>query len=515
MIFIRAIRIKIRIIRVGQNTMNKTIKFVLISFLLVASLVLAIVIKFNIDTKSLSSLKNNINNMEKIIKKSTLAGSFFPAEEEELNALLNNFLNNTENKNYQDIRAIIVPHAGLVYSGQTAAHAYQQLADKEIDKIILLGPAHHQYIDKLALMHADYWNTPLGKIELDNKLIYELEKNINFTFFDQAFVQENSLETQLPFIKKILPSAKLVPIALGVLNDEQIQSASASLLNIIDENTILIISTDLSHYYPQAEAQRIDQICLDSIKNLKFNSECEACGEMGLKILFQIAQKLNWQAEILDYSHSGEITGDEKVVGYGSAILTGKVNNLKTKEVEKNYSKEDKQYLLKLARETIEYAFENNRKQMPIIEKGMSDKLTEERGVFVTLHKNEKLRGCIGYIQPIEKLYQAVQKNALSAAFNDPRFNPLEKNELPNCEIEISILSVPKKTTLNNIQPNTDGVILKQGSNQATYLPQVWEDISGPAEFYGSLCIKAGLQADCYTDEETEFYKYQAEVFSE
>ncbi len=493
--------------------MTKPFKLILFTFLIIAGATLFVIIKFNIDNKPLSFSKNNSNTMKKIIKECTLAGSFFPAEKEELNTMVDNFLNNAENKNYQNIKAIVVPHAGLIYSGQTAAYAYKQLENKNINKIILIGPTHHQYTDKLTFMHADYWNTPLGEIELDNKSIYELEKNPDFTFFDQAFIEENSLETQLPFIKKILPQAKLIPIAVGILNNGQIQSASASLLNIIDENTILIISTDLSHYHPQEEAQKIDKICLDSIKNLEFDSECEACGEVGLKILFQTAQKLNWQAEVLDYSHSGEITGDVEVVGYASAIITGELKNLKTKEQENNYSTEEMAYLLKLARDTIQYAFENNGKIMPL--ENIPEKFKEKRGVFVTLHKQGKLRGCIGYIQPIEKLYQAVQNNVLSAALNDPRFNPLEKNELIDCEIEISVLSVPEKTTLNEIQENIDGVILKQGLNQATYLPQVWEDINGPAEFYGSLCIKAGLQADCYTDEETEFYKYQAEVFHE
>jgi len=147
--------------------------------------------------------------------------------------------------------------------------------------------------------------------------------------------------------------------------------------------------------------------------------------------------------------------------------------------------------------------------------KDIPNKLKEKRGVFVTLHKKNKLRGCIGYIEAVEEIYKAVQANALSAAFNDPRFNPLEKNELADCEIEISILTVPEKTSLEKIKANIDGVILKQDNNQATYLPQVWEDINSSAEFYGSLCMKAGLQADCYTDPETEFYKYQAEVFSE
>jgi len=497
--------------------MSSSLKIIIFTLVIVAVITLFIIVKFNIGDDSLS--KNNFNHMEKLIKECTLAGSFFPAEAEELKQMLDNFLEKVEDKNYLDLRAIIVPHAGLIYSGQTAAYAYQQVVNQKINKIILLGPTHHQYTNKIALLHADEWETPLGNIILDTEIISQLEKDDNFEYFDQAFVQENSLETQLPFIHKIFPKAKLIPLAVGVLNSEQIQSASEKFLNIIDENTLLIISTDLSHYYPVEQAKEIDQKCLDSIQNLEFDLECEACGEMGLKILFQIAQKLNWQAEVLNYSHSGEISGDPEVVGYVSAILSGEVKAPsegldQSGGIEKNeYSQEEREYLLKLARDTIDYAFKNGGKLMPL--ENIPDKFKEKRGVFVTLHKESKLRGCIGYIEAVEEIYKAVQSNALSAAFKDHRFNPLEEKELKDCEIEISILTVPQKTELAKIKENIDGVIIKQGRNQATYLPQVWEDISGPAEFYGSLCIKAGLQADCYTDPETEFYKYQAEVFYE
>ena len=132
-----------------------------------------------------------------------------------------------------------------------------------------------------------------------------------------------------------------------------------------------------------------------------------------------------------------------------------------------------------------------------------------------SLNEDEKLRGCIGYIEPIEKLYKAVQLNALSAAFDDPRFSPLSENELKNVKIEISILTIPNECEFKNIKQNIDGVVLKNGRNGATYLPQVWEDIESEEEFFGSLCNKAGLEWNCYKDKNTKFSTYQAEVFSE
>jgi len=500
--------------------MNKPLKLILIVFSIVAIIVFIIVVKFNKEDKENN---NNLNIMmdEKIIRSPAVAGSFYPADKKELFDQIDIFFKKIKFQNYQNPRAIIVPHAGIIYSGQTAAYAFKELEGQNIKKVIVIGPSHHEYLDKLGLSHADAWQTPLGEVKIDTGQVKELEKNSEFIYADSAIDQEHSLEIQLPFLQIVLKNDwELIPIIAGQISTEEINSAAQAIINLLDEDTILVISTDLSHYYSKEEAQKIDQKCLESIQNLEFNSECEACGEIPLKLLFAIGQQMDWQAQILKHSDSGDVTGDEKVVGYVSAILTGKINNSSEKN---EYSegdlfaevltKAERKYLLKLARDTIDYAFENNGELMPI--KNVADKFKEKRGVFVTLHKDGKLRGCIGYIEPIEKLYLAVQSNALSAAFNDPRFNSLGKKELKYCEIEISILTVPEKTELKKIQEGIDGVILKQDNNQATYLPQVWEDVAGPGEFYGSLCIKAGLQADCYTDPETKFYKYRAEVFKE
>ncbi len=180
-----------------------------------------------------------------------------------------------------------------------------------------------------------------------------------------------------------------------------------------------------------------------------------------------------------------------------------------------NYSESDRKFLLNLARNTIDYAFKNNYELMPIEESEIPENLKEKRGVFVTLNENEKLRGCIGYIEAIEKLYKAVQLNALSASFEDTRFSPLSLNELKDVKIEISVLTVPQTCEFKNIRENIDGVVLKNGRYGATYLPQVWENVKDTDEFFGSLCQKAGLDWNCYKDNETQFFTYEAEAFSE
>ena len=478
--------------------------------------------------------QTNINNMTKampagrqetIIRPPAAAGTFYPANENELKNQIDKFLNNVESENYKNlyppklkerrwVRAMIVPHAGIIYSGQTAAYAFKQLEGQNIKKVVLIGPAHYEYLNKFGLSHADFWQTPLGNVEIDQESMSELEKHSEFGFADFAMKPEHSLEIEIPFLQIVLNNNwKLIPIITGRVSDDEINSAAEHITEIIDEQTVIIISTDLSHYHFKQEANEIDKICINSIEKLEFDSECEACGEIGFRLILKMAKKLNWKSEVLNYSDSGDITGDVKVVGYVSALFTGNVN--KKVKSRQNYSNKERQYLLKLARDTIKYAFENKGKTMPVDKKELSDKFKEKRGVFVTLHKNGQLRGCIGYIEPIEKLYLAVQNNALSAAFNDSRFSPLKEKELDDCEIEISILTVPQETKLSEIKPRIDGVILKQGLNQSTYLPQVWESIGDAQEFYSSLCMKAGLSMNCYNDPDTKFYKYQAEIFHE
>jgi len=181
--------------------------------------------------------------------------------------------------------------------------------------------------------------------------------------------------------------------------------------------------------------------------------------------------------------------------------------------------KEAQQFLLKLARQTLEHYFDNGK----ILEVSVSDKeLNEKRGTFVTLHKNSQLRGCIGHIEPVQEIYKDVIENAVSAAFSDPRFSPLQKEELKDVVIEISVLTQPQKLTytstddlLNKLQPLRDGVIIEKGRFGATYLPQVWEDLSDKAEFLSSLCLKAGLPVDGWRSGLLGVLIYQAEVFGE
>jgi MEMO1 family protein len=448
---------------------------------------------------------------EKITRLPAVSGQFYPDDKNQLSQMINGFFSSSENKNISNIKAIIVPHAGYIYSGQIASDAFKQLENyPDIERVIVIGPSHHEYLTNFGLSRADFWATPLGKIELDKDFIIQLDSASGFEYNDDAMTEEHSIEVAIPFLQTILKNNwKLIPIVAGQITDDNIKTSAQNLNSLLDSKTLLVISSDLSHYYSKDQAKELDKKCIDSIKTLEFDSECEACGEIGIKLLFEIAKLNNWKGELIKYGDSGDITGDNsQVVGYMSAIFTSNDKN-------ENYSESDKKFLLNLARNTIDYALKNSKKLMPVEESAIPENLKEKRGVFVTLNENNSLRGCIGYIEPIEKLYKAVQLNALSAAFEDTRFNPLLENELKDVKIEISILTVPKETEFKNIIKDIDGVVLKKGLYGATYLPQVWKNVSNEEEFFGSLCQKAGLEWNCYKDSETKFLTYQAEVFKE
>lgn len=185
------------------------------------------------------------------------------------------------------------------------------------------------------------------------------------------------------------------------------------------------------------------------------------------------------------------------------------------------FSLQEQQYLLSLARQSIEHYLQTS-SLLTIDESKVSDKLKEKRACFVTLTIGGQLRGCIGHILPMQELYKDVVENAVSAAFGDPRFNPLSSEELEKIKIEVSVLTIPQplefltpEELIQKLRPKIDGVILKQGRNSATFLPHVWEELSEPKEFLGHLCQKAGLFAVCWQEPGLKVETYQAAAFSE
>lgn len=453
---------------------------------------------------------------KKIIRQPAVAGGFYPADKAELQEMINDFYVNVgEEKPTTTPRILIVPHAGYVYSGQVAAYSFKQLEDLGIKRAIIIGPSHHFPARGLYLASADYWQTPLGEVKVAD-LNNNLAKDSLFTVNDQIHQPEHALEIELPFLQSLIPDIEVAPIIVGQLSVQE-QSAFADVLSqYLDDETILIVSVDLSHYHPYLEATELDNQSIQDILNLDDSGiiDDEIDAPWAVASVIKLAKQNGWQPKLLKYANSGDVTGDKSaVVGYSAIGFYGNSKQAgKLASEQDEYTQAEKEELLKIARTTLEQYLKEGKTYEPQID---NSKFKENRGVFVTLNKNGQLRGCIGYIQPIKPLIEAVCDNAISAAVHDTRFLPVQASELDDIEIEISILTVPKPDTLENIIKNKFGVVLQQGNQGATYLPQVWEDLADPEQFFQSLCLKGGLMPNCYKDAKTELFSYQAIVFHE
>jgi MEMO1 family protein len=466
-----------------------------------------------------------------IIRKPAAVDNFYPGNEEELSKTIDTLLSKAEITESIDPQILIVPHAGYVFSGQTAAKGFKQIENKKYNKVILLGNSHQEHFSGLALDGSDIWETPLGQVELDKELINKLDKsNELIKINSKVHLTEHSLEVELPFLQKLLGNNfKLIPGLFGSDKSlKDLKDISQNLLGNIDSETLIVISTDLSHYPNYEDANFVDKQVIDLILQgdegefleqiEKFEDEilnlstC-ACGWPAVVTGMLLAQELNLQAEFLDYTNSGdtEIYGDkDRVVGYTSIVFNKKVNS------KYMLNKQEQQVALKLARQTLENSFDSSKD----IDKGYLKYpiFKEKRGVFVTLHKDEELRGCIGLIEPPKiPLYEAIQQMALSAAFNDSRFSPLIEEELGHIEIEVSVLTVPKKSNVDEIELGKHGVIIRKDSNSGVFLPQVAIETGWTKEqFLSQLCSqKAGLDPKCYISPEVEINIFEAQVFSE
>ncbi len=243
------------------------------------------------------------------IRNPAVAGSFYPANKKELETMIGKFLKNAPSLDIKP-KSLIVPHAGCIYSGQVAAHAYSLLKNYKKQKIILLGPSHFVYFNDVAADANDYWETPLGKVKLMQN---------NFLKIEEAHVNEHCLEVQLPFLQKTLENFEILPLVAGDINPKEISERMISLLN---DDTMLIISSDLSHYNNYETAAKIDKNTISAIQTLDYSKakkEADACGKIPIMAAMDIAKKLGWRCKLLEYKNSGDVTQNKSaVVGYAS-----------------------------------------------------------------------------------------------------------------------------------------------------------------------------------------------------
>ncbi|MFZ5564999.1 MAG: AmmeMemoRadiSam system protein B [Thermodesulfobacteriota bacterium] len=454
-------------------------------------------------------------------QKPVAAGSFYPADPDELARLITGLTKQARQTAVKQpagrpLRALIMPHAGYVYSGLTAAHAGLSLENRQFNRVIVLAPDHCAGFGRCAVSGAEAWRTPVGAIPVDRAAVARLKQSGRF--IDQPPVsraREHAVEVVLPFLQAWLKDFSLVPVITGPVAPDILAGNIDSLL---DDTTLVVASSDLSHYLPQAAAREKDRETIDRILHRRTGGLAKepdrACGAVPIETVLHLAKKHDWQPVLLHYSNSGDTAGPrDRVVGYAAVAFYGGANM--TKRITQKQGKA----LVALARKTIYDRL--GMEGAPDPEGVENEKVFQTPcGTFVTLTLNGELRGCIGSLTSDESIIDGVRRNAINAALHDPRFRPLTQEEAGRMAVEVSVLTEPQplvykdaKDLMAKLSPGTDGVIIKKGLAKATFLPQVWHQLPSPDEFLSQLCLKAGLPENAWEHGGLEVFTYQVQAF--
>jgi hypothetical protein len=479
------------------------------------------------------------------VRAPAVAGKFYPESAARLKLAIEKFLQDAVPVQVQKPVAIIVPHAGYIFSGQICADGFKQVSNQKYDVIVILGTNHtNSDFQKISLYPGDGFRTPLGTALVEKNIISSLIKEdpADCVLDKTLHESEHSVEVMVPFIQVLFPNAKIVPVVVGSPDMQTCTRFGEALAKVLKNKQALIVaSSDLSHYPAAQDANIADRETLTAIakldpaafraniqehrnKNIP-NLGTSACGEAPIMAAMAAAKSLGaTSGVVVSYANSGDTSVGERsrVVGYGAVALTakgeGKEISVSTQPIPAAVSSDaltssDKKALLAFARETLSRYFLTD--TVPLA-RGFSANLQQPRGVFVTLKKKGALRGCVGRMIGDEPLVKIVGVMAMQAAFNDRRFNPLTADELNNTEIEISVLTPMKKVAgAADIVVGRDGVLLGKDGHHAVFLPQVaTEQGWNREEMLDNLCLKSGLTVGCWK-EKTQFSTFQAVVFSE
>lgn len=467
------------------------------------------------------------------IRDPVYAGRFYPADGEELARTIDRLTQSAaatkpSTPDQGALKALILPHAGYIYSGLTAAHAAGVLEGRRYKRVVLIGPDHYVGFNGAAISGTDAYQTPLGLVKLDPVCHKLRQASALFSLQPLSDQKEHSLEVVLPFLQRYLDPFMLVPVVVGTVDIDQI---AAKLAPLLKGETLLVVSSDLSHYLPYAAAAERDRETIRLIETLDgqqlIGRDNCACGKAPILIAMKLAQQYQWRPTLLSYTNSGDTAGDKRrVVGYAAiAFWEGPHHMSRSKETTNTFTPEQGRVLIRLARQTLQQRLGQPiaDRDRALLEEALSDPAFQHHyGTFVTLKKRGRLRGCIGSLTAAESIKEDVRNNAQNAAFRDPRFGPLTQSELDQVEIEVSILTPPTRLEyadgpdlLTRLRPGIDGVIIRKGAASATFLPQVWEQLSNKTDFLAHLCQKAGLSRNAWQSGKLEVKTYQVQYFEE
>ena len=490
----------------------------------------------------------NGQTREPVIRPATQANRFYTGNPEELAQEVDSFLAQHQgSQQFSDLAALIVPHAGYYYSGNVAASAYMTINPKKTYKrIFLLGPSHSVWLDGASVnTEADYYATPLGNVKVDRETALKLTEDSVFTYHPDAHDNEHCLEVQLPFLQRLFTIHSslftksfessvppIVPIIISTNDFKQLIHIADVLKPYLNDDNLFIISSDFSHYPSYDDAYEVDArtqraIESGSVSHLiaaveknrrsgKRNLSTSACGQVPIITLLIMCNE-QYDIRHLLYQNSGDISGErDRVVGYHSFAFLHPVSSA-TQQSDSTFTltSEDKKLLKDIALQSIRDSLDGK----PVAAANYSlftnhYSLRQNCGAFVSLHKSGRLRGCIGHFGEDVPLYEIVAEMARAAAFQDPRFSPVTRDELNDLDIEISVLTPMRRIeSLDEFELHRHGIYIRKGYRSGTYLPPVADEVNWTKEEFVSHCSqdKAGLGWDGWKD--AELYVYEAIVF--
>ncbi len=463
------------------------------------------------------------------IRPSALAGTWYPASREELQKTVNDLLEKADPPKVEGrVAALIAPHAGYAFAGLGEASAFKSLKKGAFKTVVLMGPSHHFPVERCLIADVDAYETPLGRVALDKDVCRKLLARALFAADSAVHIPEHSLEIELPFLQTQLGDFKLVPILVGALRPDQYEDAARSLRECVPADALYVVSSDFTHYgasydyIPFKEnvrenLGRLDGAAMELILSKDFDgfagylrrTQSTICGQVAIGVLLKLLPA-ETTGTLLKYYRSGDLNQDwTNSVSYVSIAFT------RSAPAKDALTVDEQQTLLRLARDTLEGHVRGV--ATPDVSKyDLTPALRRDGAAFVTLTINGDLRGCIGSLAAVEPLYRCIMRDAVNSS-EDSRFpQAVQPSELGGIEIEISVLSEPKKVeSLNDVVLGRDGLILEKHGQSAVFLPQVaveqgWDR----AETAENLCMKAGLPPDSWK-EGAAFRVFTAQVLSE
>jgi AmmeMemoRadiSam system protein B/AmmeMemoRadiSam system protein A len=441
------------------------------------------------------------------VRAPVLAGTWYPGDPGDLGRDVDGYIQEAANQiDCANIKAIIAPHAGYRFSGPVAGSAYAAIAPLKdrIQRVVLIGPSHKVAFDGIATTSATAYRSPLGDVAIDAAGVRDILRLPQVQELDPAHAKEHSLEIHLPFLQRALGDFTLVPIVGGRAKPGEVAEVLANLWG--SEETLIVISSDLSHYLDYETCRTLDAKTSQAIMAGRIDDigDDQACGRVGIKGLLKLSNTFGMATNLLDLRNSGD-TSDmkERVVGYGSWSCHLPERSINPRRL---LAMGHGRLILGMANSSIKHGLKNG-KPANVVAARVPEALKAEGASFVTINLDGRLRGCIGSVMAHRNLGEDIVINAYKAAFQDPRFEPLTDAEYKKAKVDISLLGphmpFPVETEADliaGLRPGRDGLTLADRGKRALFLPAVWDNIKEPELFVRRLKQKAGWSADYWSD---------------